>query len=386
VSFKYQSLVSNIYSFYTFTNQIKTRVNNPLIIPDIFNQKVIPGIDGLRALSILIVLISHIQNTKSAPVILMFLGKHILWGSFGVYVFFVISGFLITGLILKEKVKSGSVNLKSFYWRRFVRIFPVYYFYLLTIYILNCFFNLKMENSMFISAMLYLQNFPYFAQPWINSHSWSLAVEEQFYLIWPSLLVFGRFNYLPVFFIILILLAYPILNTLNYFKPAYDIYFLGSLTRNLPAIMMGSFLSLALFKSWFSPLLLQLKKPIFGFCLPLAWLSSLPLKLLIMGYFSIPFGFLFTSLFITLFLLHVILQKEDSLIFKVFNHKIMVYIGRLSYSIYIWQQIFLIPIYAYPDLSLWWTTYPLNILLAFLTAMASYHFLEMPLLKYKRLF
>lgn len=235
-------MVKNIYSFLALANQIKIRVHHPLIIPPIFNQKIIPGIDGLRALSILIVLVSHIQNTKYAPGILMFLGKHVFWGSLGVHIFFVISGFLITGLILKEKVKRGIVNLKSFYWRRFVRIFPVYYFYLLTNYILNFLFNLKMENHMFISAMLYLQNFPHFAQPWINSHSWSLAVEEQFYLIWPSILVLGRFRYLPISFIILILSAYPLINTLNYFKPSYDVYFLGSLTRNLPAIMFGSLL------------------------------------------------------------------------------------------------------------------------------------------------
>jgi peptidoglycan/LPS O-acetylase OafA/YrhL len=122
--------------------KIKLQISNPLVIPEIFNQKVIPGIDGLRALSIIIVLISHIQNTKFTPNILKYLGKNIFWGSLGVHVFFVISGFLITGLILKEKVKSGKVNLKSFYWRRFVRIFPVYYFYLFTIYILNYFFTI----------------------------------------------------------------------------------------------------------------------------------------------------------------------------------------------------------------------------------------------------
>jgi peptidoglycan/LPS O-acetylase OafA/YrhL len=366
--------------------KIKLQISNPLVIPEIFNQKVIPGIDGLRALSIIIVLISHIQNTKFTPNILKYLGKNIFWGSLGVHVFFVISGFLITGLILKEKVKNGKVNLKSFYWRRFVRIFPVYYFYLFTIYILNYFFNLGMENSMFISAAFYLQNFPFFAQPWINSHSWSLAIEEQFYLLWPSLLIIGRFNYLPLIFILTIIISYPFLNTLTFFKPSYDIYYLGSLTRNLPAIMMGSFLSLALFKQWFGSFLSLVKKPIFALSFPLAWLMSLPLHLLIMGYFSIPFGFLFSSLFITLFLLNVISLKSESVLFKIFNNRMAVYIGKLSYSIYIWQQIFLIPTYVYPEYTLWWTVFPINIVLALVVAMLSYHFLEMPLLKYKRLF
>jgi peptidoglycan/LPS O-acetylase OafA/YrhL len=128
------------------------------------------------------------------------------------------------------------------------------------------------------------------------------------------------------------------------------------------------------------------KKPIFALSFPLAWLMSLPLHLLIMGYFSIPFGFLFSSLFITLFLLNVISLKSESVLFKIFNNRMAVYIGKLSYSIYIWQQIFLIPTYVYPEYTLWWTVFPINIVLALVVAMLSYHFLEMPLLKYKRLF
>lgn len=84
--------------------------------------------------------------------------------------------------------------------------------------------------------------------------------------------------------------------------------------------------------------------------------------------------------------MHVISQKADSVLFKIFNHQLIIYIGKLSYSIYVWQQIFLIPTYAYPEHFLWWTSYPINVILAFFTAMVSYHFLEMPLLRFKIFF
>ena len=104
-------------------------------IPEVFNASHFPGLDGLRAISILIVLLGHsLIGTwwvKYFP------------GSIGVDIFFVISGFLITTLLLKEKVKNGKVSLSNFYMRRFLRIFLSHIYILLHLYYLITYLNFK---------------------------------------------------------------------------------------------------------------------------------------------------------------------------------------------------------------------------------------------------
>ena len=107
---------------------------------------------------------------------------------YGVDLFFVISGFLITTLLLKEKINSGSVSLKSFYARRFLKIIPGAYLYILIILLLNHILNLHIPALAFIGATLYLQDFMRFHISGYFNHYWSLSVEEQYYLIFPLIL------------------------------------------------------------------------------------------------------------------------------------------------------------------------------------------------------
>ena len=92
------------------------------IFPKIFSEKYFPSMDGLRAISIVFVIIAHLNSSENA-----FMGKFAL-GSLGVNIFFVLSGFLITTLLNKEKFLNNKINLKAFYIRRIFRIIPLIFF------------------------------------------------------------------------------------------------------------------------------------------------------------------------------------------------------------------------------------------------------------------
>ena len=146
-------------------------------------------LDGLRALAVLSVLFSHFGAQDNL------LAHCLPWGPMGVRLFFVLSGFLITGILLRcreqkcSEQASGWHLLRNFYARRFLRIFPVYYAILFTLALIN----LRPVREYFWWHLSYTSNIIYAWQGEFNgpgSHFWSLAVEEQFYLIWPLLILF----------------------------------------------------------------------------------------------------------------------------------------------------------------------------------------------------
>ncbi len=151
------------------------------------------SIDGIRAVSILLVLVyhtflvfhlSHPEHNITSMLSELGLGWAWAWnGDKGVDVFFVMSGFLISSILLREVSKTGKIDLKRFYWRRYLRLTPAYYF-MLTVYWL-----MSGPNSEWIWAnYLYVSNFIDYSQQ-AAGWTWSLAVEEQFYFIYPLILI-----------------------------------------------------------------------------------------------------------------------------------------------------------------------------------------------------
>ncbi len=146
-----------------------------------------PSLDGLRGLSIIAVVWHH-AAAKAYPE--FHLAQR---GEYGVALFFSISGFLITTLLIREKVQHGDISLRAFYARRALRIFPLYYAVLM-LYVALVFLT---ERGTVVGDQFW-QNLPYFAS-YTNNYfvgsgervifyfAWSLAAEEQFYLIWPFL-------------------------------------------------------------------------------------------------------------------------------------------------------------------------------------------------------
>ena len=109
-------------------------------------------------------------------------------GDLGVRIFFVISGFLITYLLIEEHRKTGSISLRNFYIRRALRIFPVYYLYLAVLAALTSWNLYTDATTSWIGALTYTRNMLGQGRS-ATSHLWSLAVEEQFYVVWPVILV-----------------------------------------------------------------------------------------------------------------------------------------------------------------------------------------------------
>lgn len=156
-------------------------------------MKHIPQLDGLRAIAVLLVLFHHYFYQSIATKL------HL--GSFGVDLFFVLSGFLISRILLSYREKYDLANaLKLFYVRRIFRIFPLYYFYLFLITVL--FFSVLSKPALLASGFfisnLYAINNPVEMHQ-IFGHFWSLAVEEQFYFVWPLLLLLTPKRYLASF-------------------------------------------------------------------------------------------------------------------------------------------------------------------------------------------
>ncbi len=108
-------------------------------------------------------------------------------GTLGVCFFFMISGYLITTLLVSEEDKRDRVSLKAFYVRRVFRIMPAFYAYVLWAYLAGRAGLIGVDDEAALRSSLYICNFSGFSCSWWLAHSWSLAVEEQFYLIWPMI-------------------------------------------------------------------------------------------------------------------------------------------------------------------------------------------------------
>ncbi len=165
-------------------------------------MKYIPALDGIRGIAILLVMFFHLHLP----------GFSLGWA--GVPLFFVLSGFLITGILIEEKSRIFKDYLISFYTKRTLRIFPLFYAYLAFNFIILLLTNRPTEGYGWY--LLYLQNYSIGIEvnstgrlPGIVAHTWSLAVEEQFYFFWPFLVYFLAKRQLA-FTCILLIIAAPI--------------------------------------------------------------------------------------------------------------------------------------------------------------------------------
>jgi len=351
-------------------------------VPSIVAPGYLPSLDGLRAISIGIVIVSHIL--RETPYV-----KYVN-GFAGVNIFFVISGFLITTLLLKEKVTAGDISLSRFYTRRVLRIFPVAYLYLFVLIFLNVAFQLHITGMSFASAFLYLKNLSFIrGGDWQSGHFWSLAVEEQFYLIFPFIL---RYN-VKLFtrlIIVLILLA-PIGNMLYFHPPGFIAnmhislalqIWMNVLGSGTTSILWGSLCAIGLFQGTLSIRTFEKFKGYGIYLLVLLVCIDNPLLLPFTGK-EVLNMYLFAPGVCLVLLLSI--QPGKSFSFALLNHPIVRKIGILSYSLYIWQQLFTehqpwAKTFKYGD-SVW-----LNLIALGITAYLSYHFFEKKFLLLKNRF
>lgn len=334
----------------------------------------IPSLDGLRAVSIAFVLFAHLAGTRNFPVSEA-VGNFWGLGEFGVRVFFVISGFLITGLLLNELDRSGRISLSRFYFRRTLRIFPPYYALLAAIFLAASYGALTLAPHDVAHTLTYTSNY-YSGRSWFVGHTWSLSVEEQFYLLWPAvLIVLGRRKGLIAAAIFA--LACPVMRLIEWelfrsmsagigtrFETIADAIAAGCLLAGLRPRLHA----LAEYRRF-------LESPAFIAVPVVTLLANLTHDHPVV-YFGA--GMTVTNLGIALSIDWCVTNSRG-LIGSVLNARPLVVVGWLSYSLYLWQQPFLDRTSSSPL-----TAFPLNLLLAVSLAILSYVAVERPALRLRR--
>ena len=335
----------------------------------------IPSLDGLRAISILLVLVAHSRFSEGFPVKYADLARH---GGVGVTVFFVISGFLITFLLLNEQEKTGRISLKQFYINRVLRILPVFLFYSLFIIVLKNFKLIGLFGDSLHYVFTFTVNFDHHIN-WYFLHFWSLSVEEQFYVFWPAILLLFN-KHLKTVLIALIMYS-CFARVIAYRFPAYAVISLSPFFNYSDAIFTGALGGAVFFKN---PAICR------HWVFRSYWLQMVALILIIafvyftgygkLGKVALPFGNIIISASV-LFLIFSYITPGNPLVFNFLNSRILVHIGILSYSIYIWQQFFFVG--KFNGL---WPTFPVNILVIYFVSLASYYLLERPFLRLRKQF
>jgi len=362
----------------------------------------IPGLDGLRAIAFLFVLGVHTD--------------YFLFGWTGVLLFFVLSGFLITDILLRMKETLNPRDFfYKFYGRRLLRIVPLYYFYLFLMLGLTTFFiaiqyrenYMRLYQEQLPYGLLYLYNFFHAGAEFVESrfltHFWSLSVEEQFYIVWPLVIFLTPREKLKSVFLGAILLG-PLFRTalaliynhtlfpFLYSNTAVGIYVLPF--SHIDAFAMGAYMTrfeipkarqqLAFFSIFLPTLGLGLEYFLSG---KIEFLSSLGFQYPLGNGLRHIWGYTLIDYYFLLILYCVVREK---LWVTWLEWPILRYLGKISYGLYIYH--FAITWFAARIVSdLWQIPYEtgkplilvLTLLLSIVAASLSYRWVEKPLLNLK---
>jgi peptidoglycan/LPS O-acetylase OafA/YrhL len=343
----------------------------------------LPSLDGWRALSILVVLGEHTKHTANFPHEWDVLFWWLFDGNLGVRCFFIISGFLITTLMLRETASRGSLDLKGFYLRRAVRILPVYLAFLVVVALLEYFTAFDQSASQWGRLLTFTTNFPNSGN-FLAGHTWSLACEEQFYLIWPVLFAAVGLRFaLKMWLLGLPLLLCPIFRVVSYLKilPENGLFDGFSIFRYLDTLAFGCLLAYA--HPWIGWRLNISRTPIrlvLGFGLILILGPYILQHARVLGIFTVPFAATFQALGLCL-LISLSIHYPSKGPSRILNLKPVTWLGQLSYSIYIWQQFYCTQPDVFGWQLMWFQSTPFWIFAALGTGIASYYLLERPLLR-----
>jgi peptidoglycan/LPS O-acetylase OafA/YrhL len=323
----------------------------------------IPSLDGLRAISIALVFVAHTAGTGIAT------PKRIadVAADVGVRTFFVLSGFLITTLLIREQTTRGTISLRDFYIRRTLRIFPAFYAYTLVVAALAVTGVIALLPGDLAAACTYSMNF-HAARSWWTGHLWSLAVEEQFYVVWPLILfVLGATRSWRVAFAA-ILIAPVARIALWRLLPGQRDLADQAFPCVFDALATGCLLALAMRSLARSETCARLLDGRW------MWLAA-PLGLAPLAitnpwiHYSV--SMTIANVTIALILLRCVTRPPRWL-----EHPALRWIGTLSYSLYLWQQLFL---NRHSDG--WAQQFPVNVALALAAAVVCHYVIERPFLR-----
>ena len=352
-------------------------------------SKYIPALDGLRAFAVIAVILYHLDATI------------LPCGLLGVTVFFVLSGYLITGLLFKEWRETKAINLPQFWLRRVRRLVPAIIFLIVGVAALTTFLApdllTKLRNDI-VAALLFFTNWWYIFQdvsyfeamgaPSPVTHFWSLAIEEQFYIIWPPILLLLFSHHVKRRNIqrsILVVCAISVLLMAVLYNPTGDpsrVYY-GTDTRAF-SLLIGAWLAFEFpqerIMGYGRRGLDDHGRQVSGIAAIFALIGMIVMMMLINGYSSFLYygGILLLSLLTAVLI--VALVNPASIVARIFALRPFVWIGQRSYGIYLWH---------YPLLLLMnprnytgetpWYIYLVQIAVVFAVAAFSYRFIENPI-------
>jgi peptidoglycan/LPS O-acetylase OafA/YrhL len=291
----------------------------------------LPALDGLRAVAVFLVIIAHF-------------GFVMVPGAHGVMTFFVLSGFLITWLLLRENETTGDVSLSGFYKRRTLRIFPAFYFYWLTLVSLLIITRHPVPWSHAFSALSYTSNYYLALSGDPNngfSHTWSLAIEEQFYLLWPAIFILFRRNLrrmttllmciIAAIWVYRIVLCFGFGIDQGYIQSAFDTRF--------DALMVGCLIAVLLKRNSIPSLWRRVTA---SSMMPLATIALLMMSVyageLYIDRYRDVIGFAIEPLLVGIFIVQMIALSSTKA-WSWLESRPARFLGRISYSLYLYQQL-----------------------------------------------
>ena len=335
----------------------------------------IPTLDGWRTIAVFAVIAYHARPIQLGGVSLQRLQNY---GDRGVQLFFAISGLLICSRLLDEQRRHGSISLKGFYLRRLFRIQPAAVVMLATVALLAVLGILHVSLGAMSAALFSYSNFfnafhlSTMPDDRYTGHFWSLAVEEHFYLLLPAILVVARKRTVPVLAALSAIFVVwpPIAHLLGLTTAELSAQRTDMALQSLfvPALL-AVLLSQPAFRTW------MVRASRYGVLIVLVMGAMLVSELLLGGHVTQQitcFGF-------PLVVMSTMLHPEGWL-GRLLETRVFTYFGRLSYSLYLWQQIFFL---HRPETSIlrYVQGWPVNLLAAIGCAMLSYYFVEKPMMK-----
>jgi peptidoglycan/LPS O-acetylase OafA/YrhL len=340
----------------------------------------IPTLDGWRAIAIIAVIAFHDNLYHLGRFRDNWLHTH---GGWGVDLFFAISGFLICSRLLDEEIKNGFISVKNFYIRRAFRILPPMLAYLIVIAVLGICHVIHVGRNAWIASLLFVTNYYNVIRhetAWslFTNHFWSLSVEEHFYLLLPALLVlFPKTRKMVLAIVTLLFILWSFAHIVLAVHSEWYNYSLERTDVKIAELLFPAFLAVVIrhtairtaFVRWLNPwfvcpFILALQHM-------LHWVSphvNVNTELVLL---SFPFLIISTSL------------HPENAISRALEFAPLRAIGRISYSLYLWQQLFFIrdyPLSNWPPLHLFQQR-PWNILASIVMAVGSYFLLEKPMIR-----
>lgn len=340
----------------------------------------VPCLDGLRAVSIVIVLLAHFAS-KIFP------------GGFGVLVFFVISGFLITRLLFAELKARQHVSLRNFYVRRFLRLYPAISAYTLVVVLVFHFTQMPINWVEPLSALFYFANYLYagFSMDGRTGGTmpfaifWSLSVEEHFYILFPAVFVAAHGN--PKRLAVMLAavcagaLALRLIGAAIFPGRLNTLFFFYQTQFRLDSLAFGVLVAVLCEANWGRDIVRKLARP-----LPAAIaVAVLVLSFVIRDpWFRETFRYTLQSAGVAVVLVAILFSGRNTIVNRLLNQPVITWVGRLSYSLYVWH---LVPLpFLAGLLSSKEEVAVARIVLSFGFAALSYYCLEQPLLAMRHRF